>query len=274
MSAFIRSICLAALLSAGSAWAQQPPDNAGNPHSTKAKDKQGSDTPAATTRQEVNEAEKGSPESTEPNDARTAGKASSPSNEAAERGNPHSTQNKDRDTLGTGPNGADQMGDMDHEEMMAEATPPMILQRLHLSSVHEIEMGKLAEQNGSERIRAYAQTLQRDHQDADEQVKALAKKKNVILSDTLKNPEMQKHLQLNRERFSSLKGVEFDRAFTNRMSMEHKKVVSMAQGWRKTCRDAEVCALIDSLLPRLQQHAQMADQLKTPGAQGRAPTNR
>jgi hypothetical protein len=31
-------------------------------------------------------------------------------------------------------------------------------------------------------------------------VQALAKKKNITLSDTLKNPEMQKHMQLTKDR--------------------------------------------------------------------------
>ena len=272
---FIRYLCLAALLATGSVWAQQTSDTSDNPHSIKAKDKQGSDTPASMTEQEVNAAEKGSPSSTEnKDDAKPSGTPSSQSIDAAERGNPHSVQNKDREKVGHGAMaGPDQMGDMDHEEMMNNATPPMILQRLHLSNLHEIEMGKLAEQNGSDRLKAYARTLQRDHQDADQRVQALAKKKNFTLSDTLQNPEMQKHMQLTKDRFTSLKGTDFDRAFTNRMSMEHKKVIAMAQHWRQNCGDQEVCSLIDALLPTMQQHSQMADQLKTP-AQGRAPGNR
>jgi putative membrane protein len=276
MTTFVRSFCLAALLAAGSAWGQQQTsDTSDNPHSTTAKDKQGSDTPASITSQQVEQAAKGSPDSLKYKDAKPSGNATSQSTEAAERGNPNSTQNKDRDKLGTGPmDGPDQMGDMDHDEMMNNATPQMRLQRLHLSNVHEIEMGKIAEQNGSDRIKSYARTLERDHQDADQKVQALAKKKNITLSDTLENPDMQKHLQMTKDRFSSLRGTDFDRAFTARMSMEHKKVISLVQKWRQDCNDQEVCSLIDTLLPKLQQHAQAADQLKTPAAQGRAPANR
>ena len=278
MTSFIRSFCLAAaVLAAGSAGAQQQnSDDTNNPHSIKAKDKESSDTPASTTNKEVEQAETGNPDSLNYNkDAKPTGKANGKSIDALERGSPDSTENKDRDKLGTGPmDGPDQMGDMDHDEMMNNATPQRMLQRLHLSNVHEIWMAKQAEQNGSDRIKSYARTLVRDHQDADLKVQAVAKKKNITLSDTLKNPEMQKHMQLTKDRFSSLKGTEFDRAYTNRMSMEHKKVFSMAQNWRKNCSDQDVCSLIDTLLPTLQQHAQMADQLKTPAAQGRTPKNR
>lgn len=263
---FIRYFCIAALLVAGSASAQQRnSDDPDNPHSTKAKDRQGSDTPASITNKEVEQAETGNPDSLNYNkDPKPTGKASGKSIDALERGNPDSIENKDRDKLGTGPvDGPDQMGDMDHDEMMNNATPQMMLQRLHLSNVHETWMAKQAELNGSDRIKSYARTLERDHQDADHNIQALAKRKNVTLSDTLKNPEMQKHMQLTKDRFSSLKGTEFDRAYINRMSMEHKKVLSMAQYWRQKCSDPDVCSLIDTLLPALQQHAQMADQLKT-----------
>ena len=105
-------------------------------------------------------------------------------------------------------------------------------------------------------------------------MQAIAKKKNLTLSDTLKNPEMSKHVQLAKDRLSSLKGADFDRAFATRMAMEHKKVISMSQGWRKNCKDQDVCSLVDSMLPMLQRQAQMADQLKAPAAQGRSPNTR
>src|SRR5207248_5705914 len=64
MTAFIRSLCLSALLAAGATWAQQQPvDNPDNPHSTKTKEKQTSDVPSSTTNPQVNQAEQGSPRS-------------------------------------------------------------------------------------------------------------------------------------------------------------------------------------------------------------------
>ena len=157
--------------------------------------------------------------------------------------------------------------------MMQNATPQIILQKLHMANLEEIEMGKLAEQNGTDRVKAYAKTLQTDHAAADRQVKDLAQKKNITLSDTPKNPEMQKKMDEARNRLSNMKGAEFDRTFANRMSMGHKKLISMAQGWRQNCKDQDVCNLIDTLMPKLQQHAQMADQLKGPAPMGRAPEN-
>ena len=73
-------------------------------------------------------------------------------------------------------------------------------------------------------------------------------------------------MEAAKDELSTLKGPEFDRAFANRMSMGHKRVISMVQAWRQDCRDQDVCNLIDTLLPQLQKHAQTAD-----SSRGRPP---
>jgi len=80
---------------------------------------------------------------------------------------------------------------------------------------------------------------------------------------------------MKKDRLYTLKGTDFDREFANEMAKGHQKVIALAQTWKQNCKDQDVCNLIDSLLPTLQQHLQMAERLRTPAAQGRAPeTNR
>lgn len=274
MTAFLKSIFLAALLCAGTAYAQS--DTADNPHSTKAKDKQGTDTPNSVTNQQTQAAETANPHSTDHNKAEKPSGNAHDQMQQADKENPNDINYRDRKqnqgasaTSGSGMD-HEQMG-MDHEMAMKNATPQMMLQRLHMANQEEIQMGKLAEQNGTDRIKSYAKTLQQDHQSADRQVQDLAKKKSVNLSDTPKNPQMQQRMQQMHDRFSSLKGAEFDRAFTNMMSNQHKRLIDMAQAWSQNAKDQDVKGLLDQMLPKLQQHAQMADQLRTPAAQGRSP---
>ena len=267
MTAFIRSLCLAALLAAGSAWAQQQPaDNPDNPHSTQAKDKQGSGVPSSTSDQQAAQAENPNPHHPDNRDAKAAGTASQADIDAAERDNPQSPQNKDRDRVGSA-------AGMDHDAMMKNATPQMILQKLHMANLEEIEMGKLAEQNGTDRVKSYAKTLQTDHTAADGQVKALAQKKNITLSDSPKNPEMQKKMDEAKNRFSNMKGAEFDRAFGTAMYNGHDGVLKMLKDHDKDIKSAELRKFVDDVRPTLEHHKDMADKIqgKAPGAQGRAP---
>jgi len=85
------------------------------------------------------------------------------------------------------------------------------------------------------------------------------------------NPDKQKEKEVKKDRLASLKGTDFDREFANEMAMGHRKVISLAQAWKQDCKDKDVCNLIDSLLPTLQQHLQMAERLRAPAAQGRTP---
>jgi putative membrane protein len=179
--------------------------------------------------------------------------------EQAEKGNPHSVKNND------------QSGGMGHEDMMADATPQMILQKLHLTDLKEIDAGKLAERNGTAKVQDYARMLQTDHQDADRKVTDLAKKKGFTLSDTPMKPEKQQRMQMEKDTLSSLKGAEFDKTFAGMMAQGHRHLIEMAKGWTSNCKDQDVCALIDTLMPKLQQHLQMAEKLRGPLPQGRAP---
>jgi putative membrane protein len=265
MTAFIRSLCLAALLAAGSAWAQQQQtDTPDNPHSTKAKDKQGSSSSTADTNQQVQQAETANPHSTQNKDVKPVGRASKESIDAAERDNPEHPQSQDR--LGSSASASH-----DQEAMLKNATPEMQLQKLHKVNLHEIELARLAEQNGTDRVKGLASTILKDHQAADQKVMALAKKKNISLSDAPMNPDMQKQKEMKKDRLSSLKGPEFDREFANEMATAHRRVISLAQTWKQNCKDQDVCNLIDSMLPTLERHQQMAEQLKAPAAQGRTP---
>ena len=270
MTTLIRSIVLAAFLVAGSAAAQQQAtDNPDNPHSTTAKDKQKADVPSSTSNQQVQQGETKNPQSTDYQQGSGTASAGANANiDAAERNNPHHSdaRNKEMASASEG---------MDHDAMMKNATPQMMLQKLHMANLHEIEMAKMAQQNGTEKVKTYAQTLVRDHQDADQKVQDLAKKKSFTLSDMPKNPEMQQKKEMAKEQLSGLKGQQFDKAFAGRMAGEHHHVIAMVQAWKQDCKDQDVCSLIDTLMPKLQQHEQMAMQLRGPTAQGRAPdTNR
>lgn len=279
MTAFFRSIFLAALLCAGTAWAQS--DTQDNPHSTRAKDKQGSSTPNSVSNDQTQSAETSNPESPNNKDdaSKPKGDATGDQMQKADSENPHDVNYKNRQH-NEGKAGMDhghmdmehgQMSDADHDMMMKKASPQMMLQALHLANLEEIKMGKMAEEKGSDRVKTYAKTLEQDHSMADQKVKDLAQKKGWTLNDTPKNEKMQHHQQAMQDRLNGLKGPQFDRSFANMMANGHQRLIRMAQNWSQSVKDQDVRSLLDQMMPKLQQHEQMAEQLKAPAAQGRAP---
>jgi putative membrane protein len=273
MTAFFRSICLAALLCAGTAWAQS--DNQDNPHSTTAKDKQGTSTPNSATNQQTQSAESANPHSINNRDDASKPQVGDADHriQKAESDNPDDVNYKNRQQ-NQGKAEMDHhghMSDADHDMTMKNASPQMMLQALHMANLEEIKMGKLAVDKGTDRVKSYAKTLQDDHSAADQQVKDLAQKKGWTLSDTPKNEKMQQHQQAMMDRFDKLQGAQFDRAFANAMANGHQRLIRMAQGWSQNVKDQDVKSLLDQMMPKLQQHEQLAEQLKAPAAQGRAP---
>jgi len=152
MTAFIRSLCLAAVLAAGSAWAQQQEaNNPTNPHSTKAKDKQTSGT---TSQQQIDQGQTKNPDNPASKDAQPSASGGQQSSDAVQRNSePKHPQYKDRDQVGSG-GGMESQKHEDHDAMMTNASPQMQLMKLHKVNLHEIEAGKLAEQNGSDRVKS------------------------------------------------------------------------------------------------------------------------
>jgi predicted outer membrane protein len=229
-------------------------------------------------------AEVGNPNDVNNRDRKTDGTAAAITNAQSDKaavGNPHSTLNKDQKTkavAGRADLDADEMDDpdsvMSNDRDPRSATPSGALERLHAANLNEIAIGKLAQQNGTARAREYGKTLERDHGDADQKVKALAGKRNLKLADQpvdmMATHEVKKGQRMQ-GKLAALHGAEFDKALARMMTDDHRKEIVMVKAWRTSSKDAELSSLLDDILPALEQHERTAEQLKTPAAQGRRP---
>jgi putative membrane protein len=87
----------------------------------------------------------------------------------------------------------------------------------------EVELSKLAQQKGTNaKAKEFADMMVMDHNKANEELKALAKAKNVTLPDSL-NADSKKAW----EDLSKKSGADFDKAYINAMVDDHKKTVSL-----------------------------------------------
>jgi len=117
----------------------------------------------------------------------------------------------------------------------------------------EVKMGQLASQNGqSQDVKKLGQTLVQDHQKANEELMALAQKKNIQVPQ-----DLGKHQHMV-DRLQSKSGADFDKAFVTMAVKDHKKDVSKFEKCSKDVDDAELKAFIDKTLPTLRNHLQMA----------------
>lgn len=122
----------------------------------------------------------------------------------------------------------------------------------------EVEMGKLAQQNGaSEGVKQFGQRLAADHGKANEELKQIADKHGVSLA-------AEPH-QKDIDKFSKLKGAQFDKAFAEHMVKDHKKDIAKFRTEAKKGKSADVKTFASNALPTLEEHLKLAQGLTGAG---------
>ena len=143
-------------------------------------------------------------------------------------------------------------------EVSSKSSSAAILEQIHQANLKEIAIGKMAEAKASnDEVRAYADQLVKDHTSADQMVVATAQKTGAHLRDSSSRRESA-HAKLAEQKLSSASGAQFDRLFLEQTSADHKKLISELQQEREDASNDDVEALIDKIMPILQQHHDLA----------------
>ena len=85
-------------------------------------------------------------------------------------------------------------------------------------------------------------------------VLATAQKKGAHLRDSAAARRESAHGKSAEQKLSSASGAQFDRLFLEQTSADHKKLISELQQEREDASDDDIEALIDKIVPILQQH--------------------
>jgi len=138
-----------------------------------------------------------------------------------------------------------------------------VLAQIHKANLLEIALGKMAEQKAStSEVRAYADQLVQDHTNVDQTVVAMAQKSSANLQNGATahregRPEIAHEKQLERK-LKSASGPDFDRIFLQQASSDHERLIRKLQQDREDASDDELEALIDKMIPILEQHRELA----------------
>jgi putative membrane protein len=154
---------------------------------------------------------------------------------------------------------------MDHESMEhKKLTDDQVIRKLHHVNQEEIKAGQLAQQKGSTQdVKDYGATLVRDHTKGDQNLKALASKMNVDLEAMKHDQRHQEKQQVHEnkmEQLQKMSGKDFDRGFAQMMVNGHRQAIEMVKDARGDAKP-ELKAMLDQLLPTLQRHEDMANDI-------------
>jgi len=119
----------------------------------------------------------------------------------------------------------------------------------------EVALGKLAVDKGSSAdVKAFGQKMIEDHTKANDELKELAKSKNLDLKKG--EDRAIKMEQKNSDKLTKKSGDEFDKAYVDLMVKDHEKDVKDFEKASKDSDDADLKAWAAKTLPTLQEHLQ------------------
>jgi putative membrane protein len=163
--------------------------------------------------------------------------------------------------------GADKVGDTTQTPKTTDDTTQQkagdedkdAIKMMHQANQAEMEMGKLAQSNGTKDVKDYGRMLEQDHNKADKQLQALAKQKQVQLMP--KTGDEQKMESKELDQLRNMKGDQFDQAFLQKMVDGHDKKIAALTKMQNEVNDPQVKSLIQETLPTLKHHRDMAQSL-------------
>lgn len=120
--------------------------------------------------------------------------------------------------------------------------------------MEEVALGKLAEEHGTNpKVKELGKMMVADHSKANEELKALAAKKNITLPVAMSEKHQKDHDDLAKKT-----GADFDREYTKMMVDDHQDDIDEFQKEADHGKDADVKNWAAGKVPVLQHHLEMA----------------
>jgi putative membrane protein len=148
-----------------------------------------------------------------------------------------------------------------HDTAAAESSDTMkngtavnkFLEQAAVGGMVEVEMGKIGQQKATmQGIKQFADVIEKDHAQANAELKTLAASKGFELPAELPASKKEHLADLNNS-----KGKDFDNYYVNMMVEDHITDIALFEGATKS-PDTAVAAFASKVLPVLQKHYKMA----------------
>jgi putative membrane protein len=124
--------------------------------------------------------------------------------------------------------------------------------------IAEIEAAKLAlEKARSEEVKGFAQMMIDDHQRANQELKELAKRKQLEVSDDAELMSKAKAIVLEMRDQDS-----FDKAYMNNQVTAHRQTIELFKRG-VSVKDQDIAAFAKATLPKLEKHLERAERINS-----------
>jgi putative membrane protein len=121
----------------------------------------------------------------------------------------------------------------------------------------EVALGGLAlHKSSNEQVKKFAQRMVQDHGQANQELESIVTRRGLILPTKLD----EKHEAMMRS-LNGKSGAAFDKAYAELMTKDQANAVTMFESASKSS-DPDLAAFARKVLPTLQEHEQLADNLR------------
>jgi putative membrane protein len=118
----------------------------------------------------------------------------------------------------------------------------------------EIKLGGIAQDKATnKRVKDFGAMMTTDHSKANDELKSLARRKNVTLPESIGEDHQKKIDDLSKK-----SGKDFDRAYIDMMVDGHQSAVNDFEKASNNTKDADVKSWVDKTLPTLKMHLDSA----------------
>jgi len=125
------------------------------------------------------------------------------------------------------------------------------------ANLAEIASGRLASKLADEpRIRAFADSVVADHEQAESELEGIAHQENITLAHS---PDTEH--QQSMARLANLAGGKFDSTYMNMQQLDHQVAIQLFQQESNVGRDSLARMYAKKYLPNLRHHLEMAKEL-------------
>jgi putative membrane protein len=124
------------------------------------------------------------------------------------------------------------------------------------ANIAEVQAGKLAEAKGNEKVKSFGKQMFADHSNAENELKALAKKENIALPMDQDAEHQQALADMGK-----LSGKTFDSAYLANQLADHKIAVALFSNEAINGMDPAAKAYAAKYLPNLKMHLKMFEEV-------------
>ena len=142
------------------------------------------------------------------------------------------------------------------KEKMAgtKADDSMFLNEAASGGLLEVRLGSFIQQSATDdSVKAFGQQMVTDHSKLNDELKALAQAKAIVLPAGMNKRHMDAYNGLSKKT-----GADLDKSYMNLMVKEHNKDIAEFRKMAKNATDADVRAFASNALPVLEKHLAMA----------------